>query len=173
MTSSGHIVFRLDLLQASEIKKLVVNPRFVLQMFCFSKLFVVSSYFLVEGSFRARDLLLALIPAALPQVVKHHSNTSFDHQLFLGLQLLYDRSRWSSHCGTRIVVHSAEMSNCTCPADLHFRESQIKMIRLLRHTCVSKASLSNAHRCLEHKGLSGIRGHHVENVCNIQTATED
>ena len=44
--SSGHIISRLDLPHVDEIKNLVVNPRSGLQMFGFSKLFVVSSSFL-------------------------------------------------------------------------------------------------------------------------------
>ena len=45
--SSGHIISRLELPHVDEIKNLVANPGFVLQMFRFSKLFVVSSYFLM------------------------------------------------------------------------------------------------------------------------------
>ena len=44
--SSGHMVLRFDLRHVSEIKNLIVVPGFVLKMFRFSKLFVVSSYFL-------------------------------------------------------------------------------------------------------------------------------
>ena len=44
--SSSHIVLRFDLPHVNEIKNLIVKPGFVLKMFRFSKLFVVSSYFL-------------------------------------------------------------------------------------------------------------------------------
>ena len=44
--SSGHIVLRFDLPHANEIKNLSVNPRFVLEVFPFSKLLLESSYFL-------------------------------------------------------------------------------------------------------------------------------
>ena len=44
--SSGHKVLRFDLPQINEIKNLIVNPRFPLEVFRFSKLLVVSSYFL-------------------------------------------------------------------------------------------------------------------------------
>ena len=44
--SSCHIILRFDLPHVNEIKNLIVNPGFVLMMFRFSKLFVVSSYFL-------------------------------------------------------------------------------------------------------------------------------
>ena len=44
--SSSHIIFRLNLPHVDEIRNHVFNPGSVLQMFCFSNLFVVSSYFL-------------------------------------------------------------------------------------------------------------------------------
>ena len=44
--SSRHIVLRFDLPQINEIKNLIVNPRFPLEVFRFSNLLVVSSYFL-------------------------------------------------------------------------------------------------------------------------------
>ena len=44
--SSSHIVLRFDIPHVSEITNLIVNPGFVLKMFRFSKLFLVSSYFL-------------------------------------------------------------------------------------------------------------------------------
>ena len=44
--SSGDIILRLDLPHFNEIKNLIVNPGFVLKLFRFSKVFVVSSYFL-------------------------------------------------------------------------------------------------------------------------------
>ena len=44
--SSCHIISRIELPHVDEIKNLVVNHGSGLQMFCFSKLFVVSSYFL-------------------------------------------------------------------------------------------------------------------------------
>ena len=42
--SSGHIIFRLGFPQVDEIKNRVLKPGSVLQMFCFSKLSVVSSF---------------------------------------------------------------------------------------------------------------------------------
>ena len=44
--SSGHMVLRFDLPQINEIRNLIVNPGFPLEVFRFSKLLVVSSYFL-------------------------------------------------------------------------------------------------------------------------------
>ena len=44
--SSCHTNSRLNLLHVDEIKNIVVNLGFVLKVFCFSELFVVSSYFL-------------------------------------------------------------------------------------------------------------------------------
>ena len=44
--SSVYIVSRFALLHINEIKNLIVNPRFVLMMFSFNKLFVITSYFL-------------------------------------------------------------------------------------------------------------------------------
>ena len=41
---SGHTVLRFDLPQINEIKNLIVNPGFPLDVFRFSKLLVVSSY---------------------------------------------------------------------------------------------------------------------------------
>ena len=44
--SSSHKISRLDLPHIDEIKNLIVNPRSVPKRFCFTKLLVVSSYFL-------------------------------------------------------------------------------------------------------------------------------
>ena len=44
--SSGHIFLRFDLPQINEIKNLIVNSDFPLDVFRFGKLLVVSSYFL-------------------------------------------------------------------------------------------------------------------------------
>ena len=43
---SGHIVLQFELPHVGEIKNLIVNPGSVLKAFHFSKLFVVSAYFL-------------------------------------------------------------------------------------------------------------------------------
>ena len=43
--SSGHIVLRFDHPQINEIKNLIVNPGFLLEVFRFGKLLLVSSYF--------------------------------------------------------------------------------------------------------------------------------
>ena len=55
-----------------------------------------------------------------------------------------------------IVVHTAWWSNCICPGDLHFLLSQNKMIRLLLHTCVFQASLSNVDHLLERRDLDRV-----------------
>ena len=75
--SSGHIISRLDLPHVDEIKILVVNPGSVLQNVLLQQT-VCSILVLLElmVSFRARDLLLALVPAALPQVAIQRSNMS-------------------------------------------------------------------------------------------------
>ena len=44
--SSGYVVSRLDLPHINEVKNLIVSPGFVLMMFSFSKLLVITSYFL-------------------------------------------------------------------------------------------------------------------------------
>ena len=44
--SSGHTILPFELPHINEIKYLVVNPRFPLEVFRFSKLLAVSSYFL-------------------------------------------------------------------------------------------------------------------------------
>ena len=44
--SSGHIIFRFDLPHVNEIKNFIINTGFALKTFCFSKPFLVSSYFL-------------------------------------------------------------------------------------------------------------------------------
>ena len=43
--SSGHIIFRLTPPHVDEIRNHVFNPGSVLQVFCFSNLFVGSQYF--------------------------------------------------------------------------------------------------------------------------------
>ena len=86
-----------------------------------------------EASSRARDLILALIPAVFPQVVRLCSNTSrvrpstlFGTSTCILLKLLVISLRYNDRCTHGIVVKS-QMS-----ADL-----QNKMIQLPRHTCVS------------------------------------
>ena len=74
--SSCHIISRHNLPYVHDVKNLVVNSGFVLEMFCFNKLFTVSSYFLSLCFFRARDLILALAPAAFPQVAIQRSSMS-------------------------------------------------------------------------------------------------
>ena len=44
--TSGYIISRFDLPQINKIENFIVNPGFVLQVFCFSKLFVISSLML-------------------------------------------------------------------------------------------------------------------------------
>ena len=44
--SSGHMILRFELPQINEIKNLIVNPGFPLEVLCFSELLVVSSSFL-------------------------------------------------------------------------------------------------------------------------------
>ena len=61
--------------QINKIDDFVVNPEFVLLVFCFSKLFVISSYFLSWGFLSCTRSSFALIPAAFPQAVIHSSNT--------------------------------------------------------------------------------------------------
>ena len=74
--SSCHIISRRNLPCVHDIKNLVVNSGFVLEMFCFNKLFTVSSYFLSWCFFRARDLIMALAPAAFAQVAIQRSSMS-------------------------------------------------------------------------------------------------
>ena len=70
--SSCDISSRLDLSQVDEIKNLVVNPG------CFASAnslqYPLTSW--TEASFRARGLILALVPAAFPQVAIQRSNIS-------------------------------------------------------------------------------------------------
>ena len=44
--SSGHIILRFELPHINEIKNLIISSGFPLEVFRFSKLLVVSSYFL-------------------------------------------------------------------------------------------------------------------------------
>ena len=109
--SSGLIISRFNLPRVTKIKNLVINPGFVLQVFCFRKLIVVSSYFSAETSFRTRDFLSALIPAALPQVVIHRSNASRVRQstpsvtsVFVLPELLVISLRYNHRCAQGIVI---------------------------------------------------------------------
>ena len=47
--SPSHIISRLNLPHVDEIKNLVINPGFLLLVLCFSKLFVVSSYYTINS----------------------------------------------------------------------------------------------------------------------------
>ena len=58
--SSGHTVLRFDLPQINEIKNLIVNPGFPLEMFRFSKLLVVPRTFLADASVHISFWLLLL-----------------------------------------------------------------------------------------------------------------
>ena len=66
------MVLRFDLPQINEIKNLIVNPGFPREVFRFSVLVLPGLMLL----FRARDLLLALAPAAFPQVAIQRSSMS-------------------------------------------------------------------------------------------------
>ena len=109
----------LNFLMSMRSKNLVANPGSVLQMFRFSKLFVVSSTSWADASFRARDLIWALVPAALPQVAMHRSNmslvkpsTSFGTSIFMLPKSLVTPSRCNDRCthGMGIKLHTSSWS---------------------------------------------------------------
>ena len=122
--SSRNIISRFDLPDINKIENFIVNPGFVIQVFCFSELFVLSSWFFNWGFLSCTGSpFCVLIPAAFPQVVIHCSNTSRVRTstfFLLELALVCYRSYWSSFWGTMIVVHAAWWSNCIYPADFHF-----------------------------------------------------
>ena len=58
--SSGYIISRFDFSQINKIEDFVFNPGFVLQMFCFSRLFVISSSFFSCGFLSCTGSLFCL-----------------------------------------------------------------------------------------------------------------
>ena len=92
--SSGHIIFRFDLPHVNEIKNLIINQGFALKTLCISKLELTE----LMLSLRARALILALAPAAFPQVAIQHSNMSLVGLLTpFGTSTIVLKSRWSHH----------------------------------------------------------------------------
>ena len=92
--SSRHILFRFDLPHVDEIKNLIINPRFVFKMFCFSNLELPDLMFLFVREISSWLLLLLLFrkwPYCVPTCLL------FDCQLHLELQPLCCWSRWSLH----------------------------------------------------------------------------
>ena len=113
--SSGSIIPQFDLPQINKIENFVINPGFVFQVFCFSKLFVISSYFFCWGflsctrspfRFKGRHTLCQHISSSTV-------NSCWNFNLYVTDVF------WSSHWGTMIVVQTAWWSNCICPADFH------------------------------------------------------
>ena len=113
--SSGYIISRFDLPQINKIENFVVNPGFVLQVFCFSKLFVIPSYILNWSflSCTASPFLLELLLLFRRSSYIVPTRLLFDRQLPLGLQLFFlPRSsvtslRYNDRCthGTVVKLH--------------------------------------------------------------------
>ena len=75
--SSGYMIARFDLTQINKIEDFVINPGFVLLVFRFSKLFVISSYFLSWGFLSCARTPFCLNSCCLfRRIVLHRSNTS-------------------------------------------------------------------------------------------------
>ena len=97
--SSCKTIFRPYLPQVNEIKNLVINPRSVFKMFCFSILFVVPSNLLCR-CFLSRTTSHFGSCTCSFSAGRHTAFRTcllFDHRLHQELQFLYLHDRWSLH----------------------------------------------------------------------------
>ena len=130
--SSGYVIPRIDFPQINKIENCIVNQGFVLQVFCFSKLFVISSYFFSWGFFSCAGSLFGFISCCpsvgCPTLFQHISSLTINFFWYVNLKI------------TEVISHLMEVQ-----WSLNTRHSgQIAPVLLISISCRTKKKLSGS-----------------------------